>query len=334
MSNSGSMSKPIDGFLTAAIQFPVPIVNSRADIDNQLKSIIRTLHSTKAGYPGVELIVFPEYSLQGLNTKKWLTEEFLCDVPGKETDELGKACKEAGVYGVFSIMERNPDPDKNPYNTAIIIDPNGKIVLKYRKLFPWNPIEPWYPGDLGMPVCDGPAGSKLAVCICHDGMIPELAREAAYKGCNVYIRISGYSTQVNDQWILTNRSNAWHNLMYTVSVNLAGYDNVFYYFGEGQVCNIDGTTLVQGHRNPWEIVTAEIYPKLSDNARKSWGLENNIYNLGHRGYVALPGGEKDAGLTYIKDLAAGKYKLPWEDDMLIKDGSIYGYPTTGGRFGK
>ena len=29
-------------------------------------------------------------------------------------------------------------------------------------------------------------------------MFPELAREAAYKGCNVYIRISGYSTQVND----------------------------------------------------------------------------------------------------------------------------------------
>ena len=30
---------------------------------------------------------------------------------------------------------------------------------------------------------------------------------------------------------------------------LSGYDGVFYYFGEGQVCNFDGTTLVQGHRN-------------------------------------------------------------------------------------
>ena len=208
MGSSGSMNKPENGFLCALIQFPVPVVNSRADIDKQIESIIRTLHATKAGYPGLELIVFPEYSTQGLNTAKWLTEEFLCDIPGPETDAFGKACKEAGVYGVFSIMERNPDPNKNPYNTAIIIDPNGEICLKYRKLFPWNPIEPWYPGDLGMPVCDGPAGSKLAVCICHDGMIPELAREAAYKGCNVYIRISGYSTQVNEQWILTNRSNA------------------------------------------------------------------------------------------------------------------------------
>lgn len=334
MGSSGSMGKPGEGFLTAAIQFPAPIVNSRADIDKQVESIVKTFYATKAGYPGVELIIFPEYSTQGLNTKKWLTEEFLCDIPGAETDAFAKACKETKTYGVFSIMERNPDPDKNPYNTAIIIDPNGEIILKYRKLNPWCPIEPWSPGNTGMPVCDGPGGSKLAVCICHDGMFPELAREAAYKGANVYIRISGYSTQVNEQWMLTNRSNAWQNLMYTVSVNLAGYDGVFYYFGEGQVVNFDGTTLVQGHRNPWEIVTAEIYPRLADEARKSWGLENNIYNLGARGYVAQPGGEPDAGLTWIKDLAAGEYHLPWEDEIKIKDGSIYGYPTTGGRFGK
>lgn len=334
MGSSGSMSKPVDGFLAAAIQLQVPIVNSRADIDRQVDIIVDKIHTIKAGYPGVELIVFPEYSTQGLNTKKWLTEEFLCDIPGPETDAFAKACKEEGVYGVFSIMERNPDPNKNPYNTAIIINPDGEICLKYRKLQPWVPIEPWYPGDLGMPVCDGPAGSKLAVCICHDGMFPELAREAAYKGCNVYIRISGYSTQVNEQWILTNRSNAWHNLMYTFSVNLAGYDGVFYYFGQGQLCNYDGTTLVQGSRNPNEIVTGEIFPKLADNARISWGLENNIYNLGHRGYVAYPGGMSDCGLTWVKDLAAGKYKLPWEDKIKIKDGAIYGYPTTGGRFGK
>ena len=63
-------------FLVAAIQMPVPIINSRADIDKQVKEIVRTLHATKAGYPGAELIIFPEYSTQGLNTSKWLTEEF------------------------------------------------------------------------------------------------------------------------------------------------------------------------------------------------------------------------------------------------------------------
>ncbi|QQW84049.1 hypothetical protein HG570_05905 [Helicobacter pylori] len=72
MGSIGSMGKPIEGFLVAAIQFPVPIVNSRKDIDHNIESIIRTLHATKAGYPGVELIIFPEYSTQGLNTAKIL----------------------------------------------------------------------------------------------------------------------------------------------------------------------------------------------------------------------------------------------------------------------
>ena len=174
-------------------------------------------------------------------------------------------------------MEQNDDPSLPPFNTAIIINSDGEIALHYRKLQPWVPIEPWSPGNYGMPVCDGPKGSKLAVCICHDGMFPELAREAAYKGANVYIRISGYSTQVNDQWIWTNRTNAWQNLMYTISVNLAGYDGTFYYFGEGTVCNYDGNVIQQGHRNPWEIVTAELFPRLVDKAREHWALENNIF---------------------------------------------------------
>ena len=106
MGSIGSMSKPKLVFLVAAVQFPAPVVNSREDIDRQVASIVRTVHATKAGYPGVELIVFPEYSTQGLNTSKWLTDEFLCDIPGPETDAFSKACQEAGVYGVFSIMER------------------------------------------------------------------------------------------------------------------------------------------------------------------------------------------------------------------------------------
>ncbi len=57
------------------------------------------------------------------------------------------------------------------------------MILKYRKLNPWVPVEPWKAGDLGLPVCDGPGGSKLAVCICHDGMFPEVSRKAAYKRC-------------------------------------------------------------------------------------------------------------------------------------------------------
>ncbi|MFS7633798.1 nitrilase-related carbon-nitrogen hydrolase [Klebsiella pneumoniae] len=208
---------------------PVPrsVIKGPEDIQIQVDKICKAVVSTKAGYPGLDVNVFPEYSAQGLNTKIWTYDEMLLTLDSPEIGQFKEACIRNGIWGVFSLMERNEDPSLPPYNTAIIINDRGDIALHYRKLQPWVPIEPWMPGNMGMPVCDGPKGSKLAVCICHDGMFPNLAREAAYKGCNVYIRISGYSTQVNDQWIWTNRTNAWQNLMYTVSVNLAGYDILF-----------------------------------------------------------------------------------------------------------
>ena len=81
----------------------------------------------------------------------------------------------------------------------------------------------------------------------------------------------------------------------------------------------------EGHRNPGEIVTAEIFPELADKARINWGLENNIFNLGNRGYVGYPGGKTENYLTWVEDLAKGEYKLPWADDVRIKDGWKY-YP--------
>ncbi|KTD70778.1 formamidase [Legionella tucsonensis] len=325
MGSTGSVSSWDGALLTALIQYPAPVIHGPQDIQTQVKLICRTVDNTKAGYPGLDLILFPEYSTQGLNTKIWTYDEMLLTLDSPEIDQFRDACRRNSVWGVFSLMEQNEDKKRAPYNSAIIINNHGEIALHYRKLQPWVPIEPWSPGNLGMPVCDGPKGSKLAVCICHDGMFPELAREAAYKGCNVYIRISGYSSQVNDQWILTNRSNAWHNLMYTISVNLAGYDEVFYYFGEGTVCNYDGTVLQQGQRNPWEIVTAELFPHLVDKARENWALENNIFNLGCRAYVGKPGGEHANYLTWVRDLAEGKYKLPWDNKIKIRDGWEY-YP--------
>ncbi len=67
-------------------------------------------------------------------------------MPGPETDLFAEACKESKVYGVFSIMEKNPDGGE-PYNTAVIIDPQGEMILKYRKLNPWVPVSLGKLGD-------------------------------------------------------------------------------------------------------------------------------------------------------------------------------------------
>jgi formamidase len=270
----------------------------------------------------MDLVVFPEYSLHGLSMDA--NPEIICRLDGPEVAAFKRACVENRIWGCFSIMEANPFG--NPFNSGLIIDDRGDIKLYYRKLHPWVPVEPWEPGDIGIPVCDGPNGSKIALIICHDGMFPEMARECAYKGADIMIRTAGYTAPIRHSWKVTNQANAFSNLIYTASVCMCGSDGTFDSMGEGMFVNFDGTVMVEGGGRPDEIITCELRPDLVREARAQWGVENNIYQFGHRGYVAVKGGAQDCPYTYMQDLVAGKYRLPWEAEVKVIDGSSCGFP--------
>lgn len=304
------------------VQFQLPIVQTPADLERTLGDVLSATRAAKRANPAHDLVVFPEYSLHGLSMS--MAPELMCDVDGPEVQALRAVCAEVGVWGCFSIMEANPAG--NPFNTGLVIDDAGAVQIHYRKLHPWVPVEPWAPGDLGIPVCDGPAGARLGLIICHDGMFPEMAREAAYRGANVLIRTAGYTAPIRHAWQITNQSNAFCNLMYTVSVCLAGEDGTYRSMGEGMICDFAGEVLVPGSGTPGEIISGEVVPSRADAARESWGVENNPYQLGHRAYVAVAGGEQDCPYTYMHDLVAGEYRLPWEDRVQVTDGTSCGFP--------
>jgi formamidase len=92
------------------------------------------------------------------------------------------------------------------------------------------------------------------------------------------------------------------------------------------IINFDGTPLATGGGRPDEIITAEVRPDLVREARTGWGVENNIYQLAHRGYVAVKGGAGDCPYTFMRDLVAGTYRLPWEDRVTHVDGTSCGFP--------
>jgi formamidase len=96
--------------------------------------------------------------------------------------------------------------------------------------------------------------------------------------------------------------------------------------GEGMIVGFDGVPTVTGGSRPDEIITGEVRPDLVREARRGWGVENNIYQLGHRGYVAVAGGARDCPYTFMKDLVAGSYRLPWEDEVVHRDGTSCGFP--------
>lgn len=329
MSGLGGLNKSPDGVVIGLVQLQLPNVKTKEDLSAQTKRICEMVGKARRNQSSMDLVVFPEYALHGLSMD--MNPEIMCRMDGPEMEAFRAACRKHQIWACFSIMEYNPNG--NPYNTGIIVDDHGEVKLYYRKLHPWVPVEPWEPGDLGIPVCDGPNGSKIALIICHDGMFPEMARECAYKGADIMIRTAGYTAPIRHSWRITNQANAFCNLMYTASVCMSGSDGTYDSMGEGMFVNFDGVPLVMGSGRPDEIITAEVRPQLVREARRIWGVENNIYQLGHRGYVAVEGGAGDCPYTYMKDLVEGQYRLPWEGEVVHKDGTSCGFPSPIRKYG-
>ena len=315
----GGLNKSKHGVVTGLVQLQLPVVKTPADLAAQTRRICDMVAKARRNQGTMDLVVFPEYSLHGLSMDT--NPDIMCSLEGPEVAAFKQACVDNTIWGCFSIMEANPGG--NPYNSGLIIDDTGTIRLYYRKLHPWVPVEPWEPGNLGVPVCDGPNGSKLALIICHDGMFPEMAREAAYKGAEIILRTAGYTAPIRHSWKISNQANAFSNLACTANVCMCGSDGTFDSMGEGMFCNFDGTVLVEGSGRPDEIITCELRPDLVREARTGWGVENNIYQLYHRGYVAVKGGAQDCPYTYMHDMAAGRYKLPWKVE--VTDGMSCGF---------
>ncbi|WP_411903482.1 formamidase [Methylorubrum thiocyanatum] len=331
MNGLGGLNKSPNGVVIGLVQLQLPTIATRADVTAQAERIVALVAKARANMASMDLVVFPEYALHGLSMDT--RPEILCTLDGPEVAAFKQACRDNRIWGCFSIMEANPNG--NPFNSGLIIDDTGDLKLYYRKMHPWVPVEPWEPGDLGIPVIEGPKGAKLGLIICHDGMFPEMARECAYKGAEIMIRTAGYTAPIRESWRFTNQSNAFCNLMVTANVCLCGSDGTFDSMGEGMIVNFDGAVLAHGTTGRVdEIITAEVRPDLVREARAHWGVENNIYQLGHRGYTAVKGGAGDCPYTYMHDLAAGRYRVPWEDTVKVTDGTSCGFPAPTRSYGE
>src|SRR5688500_6419482 len=169
MNGLGGLNKSPEGVVLGLVQLQLPNVVTPADLRAQTEKIVAMVGKARRNLAGMDLVVFPEYALHGLSMDT--NPEIMCRLVGPEVALWKTACAREKVWGCFSILELHPEG--NPYNSGINIDDKGELRLYYRKMHPWTPVEPWDPGNLGIPVCDGPNGSKLALIISHDGMFPE-----------------------------------------------------------------------------------------------------------------------------------------------------------------
>ncbi|NDW18284.1 acyltransferase [Dysgonomonas sp. 216] len=253
---------------------------------NKLKENIKAVAAQ-----GAELVVLQELhnSLYFCQVEDPDIFDLAETIPGKSTDEFGALAKELGIVLVLSLFERRA-PGLY-HNTAVVIEKNGSIAGKYRKMhIPDDPAyyEKFYftPGDLGFRPIETSVG-KLGVLVCWDQWYPEAARLMALAGADllIYPTAIGWESTDSDEekqrqlgaWVISQRGHAVANGLHVVSVNRTGYEpdpsaqtNGIQFWGNSFVAGPQGELLWQGSNSDEETQVVEINMKRSEEVRRMW----------------------------------------------------------------
>jgi deaminated glutathione amidase len=161
-------------FSIAGLQMPVA-----AGGDN-LSAMRHRLDVLMARYPWVQMALFSELAPLGPLPR------FAQPVPGPAEASLQEMAAKHGIWLIpGSLYERTAEG--LIYNTAPVIDPAGRIVTRYRKMFPFRPYEEGIAAGTSFCLFDVPEVGRFGVSICYDIWFPETTRSLTALGAEVLL---------------------------------------------------------------------------------------------------------------------------------------------------
>jgi len=243
-------------FAVAGIQMKVSAIVPNVEMMKLKINITMNL------YPWVEMIVFSELSPYGPFTK---TAQ---PIPNNFEAEMQALAKKYGIWLLpGSIFESRND---KIYNTASVINPNGEIVNRYSKMFPFYPYEVGVTPGSEFCVFDVPDVGRFGVSICYDMWFPETIRTLAVMGAEVILHPTLTGTIDREIELSIVRSMAAINQCFFFDVNglEAGGS------GCSIVCGPDGRVLYEAGGNE------EIFPLEINIERVKRSRELGVLHLG------------------------------------------------------
>tara|TARA_B100000519_G_scaffold199690_1_gene211418 strand:+ start:1380 stop:2312 length:933 start_codon:yes stop_codon:yes gene_type:complete len=247
---------------------------------------------------GAQLVVLPELAFTTffpryeISDEEELDQYFEAEMPSPNTQKLFDAARKLNVgfyVGYAELAEE--EGQKKRFNTAILVDNDGEIVGKYRKIhlpgtkapvaeYARQQLEKRYfeIGNLGFPVVEA-LGAKIGMAICNDRRWPETFRVLALKGSEV--TVIGYNsvavnrhTGADEHELYTYHSNltvqagAYQNANWVVSVAKAGIEDGSPMVGSSVIVDPNGQFAAQTKSLNDEVVTHTIDLDTAEESRR------------------------------------------------------------------
>lgn len=273
----------------AALQLSGPVKvepeTATKDKEKVVERLVKLLRS--AAKEGVNIAGTTELCLTPFFCKKLIRDNdyFFDDLPSPLIEPLLQEAKKNHMALVLAYGERD---GIYRYNSALVVDTDGDILGKYRKVhipayFPSNlpggtgSYERLYftPGNLGFPTFDlKELNTKIAVQICYDRMFPEGYRILGLKGAEIVFNPTNYAIYGQahrfSAWGRLVQARAYENGFFVCIPNKAGIEEDRENGGRSMIISpAGGEILVTGSTDKEEVIHAEIDLDVSSNARKT-----------------------------------------------------------------
>jgi N-carbamoylputrescine amidase len=203
-------------------------------------------------------------------------------IPGPTTDALSKVARQKKLVILASLFEKRAAGVY--HNTTVVIDADGKIAGKYRKMhIPDDPLyyEKFYftPGDLGFQT-HNTKHAKVGALVCWDQWFPEAARLTALSGAEVifYPTAIGWLPDEDEDmnqaqhsaWETIQRAHAIANGVYVVAVNRVGREGKLNFWGQSFVADPFGRVIAKASADKEEVLVVDCDLSKIDETRQNW----------------------------------------------------------------
>lgn len=246
----------------------------KANIDNQMKLV------EDAAEQGVQMLCFQEifttpYFCAEQQTRWYDAVEKVPD--GLTVKLMQDVAKQHGMVLIVPIYEE--EQTGIYYNTAAVIDADGKYLGKYRKTHIPHVApgfwEKFYfrPGNLGYP-CFDTAFARIGVYICYDRHFPEGARCLGLNGAEIIFNPSATVAGLSEYlWKLEQPAHAVANGYFVGAINRVGTEapwNIGEFYGQSYFCDPRGQIIAEGSRDKDELVVADLDMDKIREVRNIW----------------------------------------------------------------